>query len=254
MDLKERSLTQIKVNRHPWEIARYKIIRHLIKKEIKGKRPFSILDIGSGDRYVVDNILNDFPDTQLCCIDTAYETVETQPDNRIKLFARWEELEIAYEGNFNLVLLLDVIEHIEDEVSFLKDLLRKKFITPNTQFIITVPAFPSLFTTHDVFLGHYRRYTRETLIRQLKLTGLETTSSGYFFITLLLPRKLKQWMQKGKTTYATEKGIGSWQGGKLLTYWLVCCLYADYSILQVFKKVGIKLPGLSLYAICQKPV
>jgi len=68
------------------------------------------------------------------------------------LKTRWNQLEI--------ILLADVIEHIEQDHNFLQELIRS--MRPNTLLLITAPAHPSLWSPHDVALGHKRRYTMDT--------------------------------------------------------------------------------------------
>jgi len=68
------------------------------------------------------------------------------------LQTHWEQLEI--------ILLADVIEHIEEDHKFLHDIIQS--MQPNTLLLITAPAHPKLWSPHDVALGHKRRYTIDT--------------------------------------------------------------------------------------------
>ena len=64
-------------------------------------------------------------------------------------------------GQADLVLLCDVLEHIEHDETFLTWLVDT--MKPHAHLILTVPADPRLWSPHDEVYGHYRRYTRETL-------------------------------------------------------------------------------------------
>jgi len=75
------------------------------------------------------------------------------------------------DERFDNVLCLDVVEHIEDEVPLLAELRDR--LTDQGRLILTVPAHPSLYGTHDSFQGHYRRYTRGVLRQRLERAGLE---------------------------------------------------------------------------------
>jgi len=92
--------------------------------------------------------------------------------------------------------LFDVIEHIEDDVSFLKDVAKR---VPNgTKFYITVPALKSLWSSEDEYGGHFRRYNRNDIKRILDNTNLKFIYSSYFFsyyvpfmwILRVLPEKM----------------------------------------------------------------
>jgi hypothetical protein len=75
--------------------------------------------------------------------------------------------------------LFDVIEHIKDDVSFLKDVAKR---VPNgTKFYITVPALKSLWSSEDEYGGHFRRYNRNDVKRILDNTNLTFIYSSYFF-------------------------------------------------------------------------
>ena len=90
------------------------------------------------------------------------------------------------------------------------------FITKETVFIITVPAFQSLFCSHDVFLGHYRRYNNALLRNNLQTANMNVVKVSYFFTLLLLPRLI----QKTKETLISAKettGLVEWKGSRSKT-------------------------------------
>ncbi|MBI4635706.1 MAG: class I SAM-dependent methyltransferase [Candidatus Rokubacteria bacterium] len=85
---------------------------------------------------------------------------------------------------FDVITLLDVIEHIEDDqaaVRGARDLLR-----PGGVVICTVPAHPFLWSGHDVLNQHKRRYTARELRRTIAGAGLRIEKFSYFN-TLLAP-------------------------------------------------------------------
>ena len=254
MDLKEVNSGKSIINRHPWERARLAIIKKLLRKELNKKERITILDIGSGDMFVAGSIAEVYLQPQIICVDTGYKDMQTVMASNVLQVSGIDQVKTVLTDTVDIVLLLDVIEHIEDEVSFLKDLLNENYITSATKFIITVPAFQSLFSAHDSFLGHYRRYSRKILLERLSQAGLKTSNYAYFFFSLLLPRK---WSQLRKRKYAVNKpftGIGNWKGGKIITAIITAFLVADYKLSVFLRNAGIKLPGLSLYAVCQKLV
>lgn len=71
----------------------------------------------------------------------------------------------------NLVSLMDVLEHVENDHAFLEHVT--KTLLPNGLVVISVPAHPMLFSEWDRQLGHHRRYTASTLNNLVKSAGLE---------------------------------------------------------------------------------
>jgi SAM-dependent methyltransferase len=79
--------------------------------------------------------------------------------------AEWQRAGERYD----LVTAFDVIEHVEDDVAFLKSL--HDHLVPGGRLLATVPAYPFLWSTFDEMNHHYRRYTGRTLKRSLAASG-----------------------------------------------------------------------------------
>lgn len=92
---------------------------------------------------------------------------------------------------FELVLGMDVLEHIDDDLAALQDW--KKSLGPQSLILITVPAFQSLWSYHDEVLEHKRRYTKRSLLEVTQKAGLEPVFINYafgpFFPLVFLVRK-----------------------------------------------------------------
>lgn len=147
------------------------------------------------------------------------------------------------------VLFLDVIEHVEDDAALIRQVSEKAGLTDaQTLFLFTVPAFQFLFSSHDVFLGHYRRYTLAMLEETFSKTSLAALDRGYFFFTLLLPRLLNAVLERIVPPKAKAEGVASWRGGRFLTALIRAALLADYRFCRFLAKTGLRLPGLSCYA------
>ncbi len=91
-----------------------------------------------------------------------------------------EKFEI--EMKFDLVVATDVLEHIQDDSSFLSHM--KRHCKAGGRFVITVPALSYLYGYPDEILGHYRRYSIQQFCSLLK-TCMEITWHRYYGVFLL---------------------------------------------------------------------
>lgn len=88
------------------------------------------------------------------------------------------------DGEFDLLLACDVLEHVLHDDVALKELLR--VADAGATLIITAPAYQWLWTEHDVQLHHFRRYTQSTIRARVSAAGWRIVYSTYFN-SILLP-------------------------------------------------------------------
>jgi SAM-dependent methyltransferase len=81
---------------------------------------------------------------------------------------------------YDLVLMRDVLEHIEDAAGALGNL--RQLLKPGGHAILTVPALQSLWSVHDVINRHHRRYDKMDLHRLIENSGFAVCELRYFFI------------------------------------------------------------------------
>lgn len=255
MDLIEAK-HKINTNRHPWEFARFEVLKHFLKSKLINKENPTIVDIGCGDSFVVESISKIYPKAKLIAVDTAFtpEIIEyyKQKLNNPNISFYYNIDEVSATVKADCILLMDVIEHIEDDVSFMQLVLTKPFTTTQTKWFITVPAFQSLFCSHDTFLGHYRRYDNKMLVDHTSKTGLKTNTVGYFFFSLLIPRYLQVKKEASDKNNHSTTGLVEWNGSTFKTKFIETILITDFKITAFLKMLGIKIPGLSNYIICEK--
>jgi 2-polyprenyl-3-methyl-5-hydroxy-6-metoxy-1,4-benzoquinol methylase len=179
MDLVEVKNRRTDIARHPWELARFEIVRSLLHVHIRNEEDYSVLDVGCGDIFFISNLAEHYPKVKFYAIDIAFtDEIMKQLSGSINgknifLFKTLDEASTHLKKPADLVLLLDVVEHIEKEVEFLSWLHNHPSISSNTVFMITVPAYQSLFCSHDHFLGHYRRYTNSSLNSTIEKAGFK---------------------------------------------------------------------------------
>lgn len=121
------------------------------------------------------------------------------------------------DQNFDLTLLLDVLEHVEDDRAFLA--ARVETCARGGHILLGVPAWPALYTSHDAGLGHLRRYRPAAAAALARDAGLEVLRSG----------------------------------GPLATRLVTTALRLDSALSRRLARAGVELFGLSWWALCRKP-
>ena len=149
----------------------------------------------------------------------------------------------AFERQFDIVMLLDVIEHIDDDVTALQT--AASLLRPGGWIVINVPALPWLWSAHDVINQHKRRYVAAGLRAVITRAALEVTLLRYWG-ALLVPlawveRRMAGWHGQGAQAYEVKVPAAPLNA---LLYGLVRCEYA---------LTGWLRPplGLSLLAVAQ---
>jgi len=255
MDIKELNVNQKRrTNRnHPWEHARAKVVCHLLKN--KFPTAIQVIDVGCGDVFFLNQFCGKFEVSRAVAVDTAFtEDVVSQlkqNNENISFVNHIDQVDLQGE-KADVVFLMDVIEHIEDDVDFLKTLSRKEFISDKTLLMITVPAFNRLYCSHDKWLGHYRRYDLPMLQKHLNEAGFQIERGGYFFTSLLFPRFIQKLIEKAKSKDSDVSGVGGWDKGICISTIYQWCLLIDFYSFNTLKYLGINMPGLSTYAICKR--
>jgi SAM-dependent methyltransferase len=245
------------LRRHPWEEARIQVVADKLKREIRvtGENDITVLDIGCGDAYVAYRLSLRSPRLVFFCVDTAFtpelmKKLKRQINtDKITLYESLKDVRREYTGTVDFVLLLDVIEHIERDVEFLKTLHADPLVSKETKILITAPAFQALFSNHDVWLKHYRRHTLRTLDEAVTRAGFRKLKDGYFFFSLLFPRIVQKLIERKN---AEVRGVVGYTGGRLKTMLLKNILVLDYHCFRMLTDIGIRVPGLSCFTICEK--
>jgi len=110
------------------------------------------------------------------------------------------------ERRFDLVLALDVVEHIPDDVAF--SALLAERVRPGGFLVVTVPAFPILWDAHDERNHHQRRYRRRGLEALLEPHG-ELVKLRHLFPSLFCAKLLVAWRNRRATTPIEQAALPS---------------------------------------------
>ena len=240
-------------HRHPWEIARRDLFLGILAGSSRTVAGGSIrvLDVGAGDGWLARGLLPTLPEgSTVTGWDTNYTDGDLESlagESSGATFVRE-----APAGRFDLLLLLDVLEHVANDRGFLGALVRER-LTPGAEALISVPAWPSLFGRHDRDMRHERRYAPRECRALLHDCGLTPVLAGGAFHSLLPVRALEIAREKLLGPQRGRPiGIGGWAHGRALTRAAVAALRLDGRFSRAAGGLGWSVPGLSWWALCRK--
>jgi SAM-dependent methyltransferase len=163
---------------HWWFRGRRKILDAVLKQEFGDDQSAVILSVGCGPAEGL-NWLVPYCGNAGKVVGLDIEVVHAQPApaNVEFVVGSLEDTSLP-ERSFDLVLALDVLEHLNDDLAGLKKI--RSLIKPGGLLLITVPALPSLWGGQDVVSHHHRRYTRRSLAALMANGDLKNCRVTYF--------------------------------------------------------------------------
>lgn len=171
MDLKEEEILGSNIGTHWYYVSKGRALRSLISNT----RVDGLLDVGAGSGVFSRQLLDAGVCQRAVCVDPGYVEERTEIYNGREIqFVR--SVDTVSE---KLVLMMDVLEHVDDDIELLREYSDR--MPTDGLVLITVPAFQFLWSGHDVFLEHRRRYTRKTIEAVVKAANLQVVCSRYFF-------------------------------------------------------------------------
>lgn len=171
MDLKEIEILGDQVDSHWYYRSKAKALTTLL-----GSAPISsVLDIGAGSGFFAKYLLTEGRAREAWCVDISYDA-----DSDMTLAGRPLHFRRAIgNSDSDVALAMDVLEHVDDDVGLLSEYVGK--VRSGTRFVISVPAFRFLWSAHDVFLDHRRRYRVHEIDAVAGRAGLRVNRGCYFF-------------------------------------------------------------------------
>lgn len=248
-------LCEVKDNfkRHPWELARVKALAKILTLKVNCTNVLRVLDVGCGDSFIVSNVLTRFIVESIDGVDISLSDFEIKKlsilYNNITFHNKLESLKA---DKYNLILLLDVLEHIKDDGIFLNEIINNH-LNSGGYLLITVPAYNFFYSSHDRFLRHHRRYNLSELIHLINGTSLEPLSYGYLFLPLIPIRLISLYYERlAKVESMANKGVGVWKYNMIITNTIALILTMGNIVSITLGRFGINLPGLTVWALCRK--
>jgi len=168
---------------HWWFVARRKIIISVIEK-LNLENNARIFDAGCGNGDNLSLLANYGQVTAMERDDNALAYAKNRGIGKIYQGELPNTVPDEIDNNFDLIVMLDVLEHIDDDNMSLQVL--HEHVKDNGVLLITVPAYQFLWGYHDEVHHHKRRYNVSRMKNLLKQTGWKITYISYFN-TLLFP-------------------------------------------------------------------
>jgi ubiquinone/menaquinone biosynthesis C-methylase UbiE len=221
-----------------WFRGKTDLIHTLMLKKHPGRKDLKILNIGAGTGDDL-KVLKDFGKNYVIDIDANALAVIDPALCEDKREA--DACDLPYENNFfDVVISCDCFEHIQDDHKAISEVHR--VLKPGGILIFTVPAFQSLYSSHDKALDHYRRYSKTTIGAAM---AAFSKRKFYFWNTLLFPpAALSRLLRKNAKPKVDNPQMGKFMNGMM------------YRILRIDNfliKRNLSLPaGLSIVGYCYK--
>jgi SAM-dependent methyltransferase len=176
-------IVHAEMDRHHWWFrGRLAVVREVVSR-VAGPRRVRLLELGCGSGNVLE------------ALTSLGEAVGMEHEPALLGLARAAGLDVRQgtlpddlvvpDGWADIVLLLDVLEHLEEEAAALAT--ARRALRGNGRLVVTVPAYPWLWSSHDVVLGHRRRYSAPRLRRALEDGGFQVEWTSYFNTLLFAP-------------------------------------------------------------------
>jgi SAM-dependent methyltransferase len=227
-------------DRHWW----YRGRRQVLERVISGlplPAPARILDAGCGSGRNMVELARRGTVTGVELSDTSVCVARARDAGEVVL-GSVVEMPFA-DDSFDLAVCLDVIEHLEDDGAALREL--RRVVAPGGSLLVTVPAYPWLWSGHDEVNHHYRRYTDRTLKRAAQQAGWEQVRSTHFN-SLLLPVAILLRLLERFSRKTTESSLDLWVPPQPLNWLLGRPLLLEASLIGR----GGRIPaGLSLLGV-----
>ncbi len=167
---------------HWWFIARRLIMQKVLDRFYLNKKRGRVLEIGCGSGGNLQ-MLKEYGNIFAMELD---DKARSMANSRNVCSVKKGKLpnDIPFDDSFDLICMLDVLEHIDDDLATLESVRDK--LNKKGMLLITVPAYKFLWSAHDVAYHHKRRYLKKTLTNVVSKAGLNVKYITYFN-TFLFP-------------------------------------------------------------------
>lgn len=225
-----------------WSVGRRELIKKHIKKVLRPKSNSFILDFGCGGGALLHELAEYGKVVGLENSPLALTYCQSRGQKNL---VRNDGQKLPFKNNtFQIVVCLDVLEHLKDDFHFLRQIYEA--LNGGGFIFVMVPALPKLWSSRDVYLGHHRRYTKLQLkhsLRKANFNIIKISSVNLFYLPMMLFLLLIE-----KTFRHTFLPRDTLTTPEMLNKLLTAILVLENTITT---KVNFPL-GVSLFCIAQK--
>ena len=157
-------------SKHWWFTARRRILQALIERVVKPPKEARILELGSGTGHNLA-MLSRFGPVEASELDPVARQLASVRLGRPVLEAALPDLSMFPADAYDLIALLDVLEHVPDDKASLAAIFGR--LKPGGALLLTVPANPWMWSAHDVAHHHHRRYRKREIEALARGAGYE---------------------------------------------------------------------------------
>ena len=157
-------------SRHWWFTARRRILDGVIERVVRPPRDAQILELGAGTGHNLA-MLSRFGKVEASELDPVARELASERLGRPVVEAELPDLSMFPAGSYDLVALLDVLEHVPDDKGSLAAIRER--LKPGGALLLTVPINPWMWSAHDVAHHHHRRYQKHEIRRLALDAGYE---------------------------------------------------------------------------------
>jgi len=193
-------------DRHWWFRGKRRLVAPLLDEALAGSTSPRVVDVGCGTGSNLTLVHERFPAARQVGIDSdpnALGYCARRGESAHLVRASGLALPLAAES-VDCLVALDFIEHVEDDSALLREFLR--VLRPGGSLVASVPAYPSLWSPHDEFMHHRRRYRSGELERKLAEAGFRVDRRHGFNFVLLPAIALVRWIKRRSRDDAAPPG------------------------------------------------
>ncbi|OGC50268.1 hypothetical protein A2716_03605 [candidate division WWE3 bacterium RIFCSPHIGHO2_01_FULL_40_23] len=165
-----------------WHRGKLFLVDSLVKHLFPQKRGLEIMEIGCGTGHITKHLskfgkvtgIEISKEAASHCIEKGIRNVLNKDVNEMRIPK-------SFEKRFDLILALDVLEHIQDDTKTMRRTY--KMLKPGGFFLVNVPAHKFLWSEHDEALHHKRRYSTTEILKKLTDNDFEIIKKSFFVST-----------------------------------------------------------------------
>lgn len=155
---------------HWWFTARRRILDGVIERIVQPPPDARILELGAGTGHNL-SMLSRFGEVEASELDPVARELASERLGKPVVEAALPDLSMFPANSYDLVALLDVLEHVSDDRASLAAILH--LLKPGGALLLTVPINPWMWSAHDAAHHHHRRYRKRVIDSLAKEAGYE---------------------------------------------------------------------------------